>query len=151
MVGWLLLAFLAPVCFACVNVYAGRFRPPAAPSLMLACGVLLASAVFLAPIMVATGQVYLFPGPDLSGDLAVLGAVMLHAVFWVMFFEIVRLAGPVYVSQFNFLAVLAGMGWAILIFGDRPSTYIWGALVLLFAGLALIIWSMRRARRSAMS
>lgn len=148
MVGWLLLAFLAPVCFACVNVYAGRFRPPAAPSLMLACGVLLASAVFLAPIMVATGQAYLFPGPELSGDLAVLGAVLLHAVFWVMFFEIVRLAGPVFFSQFNFIAVLAGIGWAILIFGDRPSVYIWGALVLLFAGLALIIWSMRRAQAS---
>jgi len=148
MVGWLVLAFLAPVSFACVNVYAGRFRPPEAPSLMLACGVLLASAIFLLPIMFATGQFHMFPGPDLAGDLAILWAVLLHAAFWVMFFEIVRLAGPVYFSQFNFVAVLAGMGWAILIFDDRPSAYIWGALVLLFAGLGLINWSMRRAQRA---
>jgi drug/metabolite transporter (DMT)-like permease len=35
----------------------------------------------------------------------------------VLFFEIIRLAGPTFFAQF-YLAVLAGVGWSIAIFGE---------------------------------
>jgi drug/metabolite transporter (DMT)-like permease len=136
--GWLLLAFLAPVCFAMVNVFAGRFRPPEAPSVMLACGLLLASALFLLPIMFATGQAYLPVGGIGLGDWAILMATAINMLFWLLFFEIVRRAGSVFFAQFNYLAVLAGIAWAVIIFGKRPNAYIWGALALLFIGLFLV-------------
>ncbi len=142
--GWLLLAFLAPVSFAMVNVFAGRFRPPEAPSVMLACGLLLASALFLLPIMFATGQAYLPVGANGIGDWAILMATVINALFWLLFFEIVRRAGSVFFSQFNYLAVLAGIAWAMLIFGERPNVYIWGALALLFIGLALVNRGIRK-------
>ncbi len=144
MASWILLALLAPVCFGMVNAYAGRFRPPEAPTTMLACGLMLASALFLLPIMFATGQAYLPTGATGMGDWAVLMAAAINVAFWLLFFEIIRRAGPVFFAQFNYLAVLAGIAWAMIIFAERPSVYIWGALVLLFVGLALVQRGIRK-------
>lgn len=144
MAGWLLLALLAPVSFGMVNVFAGRFRPPQAPSVMLACGLLLASAFCLLPVMFATGQAYLPSGAAGMADWSIVIASAINVVFWLLFFEIVRRAGSVFLAQFNYLAVLAGIAWAMLIFAERPSVFIWGALILLFLGLALVNRGLRK-------
>ena len=147
--GWVLLALLAPASFSLVTVFAGKFRPPDAPSATLACGLLLGSAVLLVPVMFGTGQLYLFPGPSLSGDLTLLYASLLSVLIFYVFLEMVRLAGPVFATQHNYIAVLAGFGWGALIFGEAHSVYIWGATALMFAGLTLHTLSARRAARAA--
>ena len=86
--GWVLLALLAPVSFSLVTVFAGKFRPPDAPSPTLACGLLLGSALLLVPVMFGTGQLYLFPGPSLAGDLTLLYAALLSAAIFYIFLEI---------------------------------------------------------------
>ncbi len=144
MAGWVLLALLAPACFSLVTVFAGKYRPPDAPSATLACGLLLGSAVLLVPVMFGTGQLYALPGPVRGGDLAILYAALLSALIFFVFLEMVRLAGPVFATQHNYIAVLAGFGWGLLLFGERHSTYIWAATVLMFAGLALHTVSARR-------
>lgn len=149
--GWVLLALLAPASFSLVTVFAGKFRPPDAPSATLACGLLLGSAVLLVPVMFGTGQLYLFPGPSLSGDLTLLYASLLSVLIFYVFLEMVRLAGPVFATQHNYIAVLAGFGWGALIFGEAHSAYIWGATALMFAGLTLHTLSARRAARAAVA
>jgi drug/metabolite transporter (DMT)-like permease len=52
-----------------------------------------------------------------------------------LMFEIIKRAGPVFFSTSNYIATLAGVGLGILLFGDRPSLWIWAALVLMFLGL----------------
>ena len=146
--GWVLLALLAPASFSLVTVFAGKYRPPAAPSVTLACGLLMGSALLLAPVMFGTGQLYVFPGPSLEGDLTLLYASLLTAVIFYIFLEMVRLAGPVFATQHNYIAVLAGFGWGLLFFGEAHSAYIWGATALMFAGLTLHTISMRRAARA---
>ena len=145
MAGWLLLALLAPVCFAMVNAFAGRFRPPEAPSDMLVCGLLVASALFLLPIMFATGQAYVPTGVGGLGDWAILVATAINVIFWLLFFEIIRRAGAGFFSQFNYLAVLAGIAWAVVIFAERPGVYVWGgALARLCIGLAMVNHGLRK-------
>ncbi|MDP6589768.1 MAG: DMT family transporter [Alphaproteobacteria bacterium] len=147
--GWVLLALLAPACFSLVTVFAGKFRPPDAPSATLACGLLLGSALLLVPVMFGTGQLYVFPGPSLEGDLTLLYASALSVVTFYVFLEMVRVAGPVFATQHNYIAVLAGFGWGLLLFGEAHSAYIWGATALMFAGLAMHTLSARRAARAA--
>jgi hypothetical protein len=77
---------LAPVCFAMVNALAGSFRPPEAPYDMLACGLLIASALFLLPIMFATGQAYVPTGVSGLGNWAILMATAINVIFWLLFF-----------------------------------------------------------------
>ncbi len=148
MVWWVLIALIAPACFAFANVLAAVMRPPEAPSLTLATGIMLAAVIMMTPIMLGTGQVYLFAGATTAGNLAIPWAAAINAVFYVTFFEIVRLAGPVFFSQFNYLMILAGFGWGILLFGERHSVYIWGAAALMLCGLTLLTLGTRQGMKA---
>ena len=143
---WLLLAMLAPVCFASFNIVGALLWPPKAHSLGLACGIQMGGAVVLVPVMLGTGETYLFPGPLLAGDLAILGATGVTALVWYLIFEILRLGGPLFLSQFGYIVVLTGFGWGAVIFGERLSSAAWIAAALLLAGLAVLTWSKRRRR-----
>jgi drug/metabolite transporter (DMT)-like permease len=149
MVTWLLLALLAPVCFAAFNIMGAVMWPPDGRSLPLACGLLLGGALVLLPVMLGTGQDYLFPGPLLTGDLAILYATLLTAVVWYLIFEIIRLGGPLFLSQFGYIIVLTGFGWGALIFKESLSGSVWIAAALLFAGLGLLTMGKRGERSAA--
>ena len=71
--------------------------------------------------MLGTGETYLFPGPLLAGDLAILGATGVTALVWYLIFEVLRMGGPLFLSQFGYIIVLTGPGWGALIFGERLS------------------------------
>jgi drug/metabolite transporter (DMT)-like permease len=62
-------------------------------------------------------------------------ASLVNAVFFVMLFEIIRRAGPTFFAQFNYLAVLAGVAWGAVLFGERPGLVFWLALALMLAGV----------------
>jgi len=133
---WFLLALLAPVMFAGSNVAAAILRPPASSSVATGAGVMLGSAAVLLPIMLLAGQTW-FPQELDQGTIATLIAVAINAVFLVLFLEIIRRAGPVFFAQFNYLAVLAGVAWGAVIFGERVSIYLVLAMVLMFVGVFL--------------
>ena len=137
MLGWVLLALVAPFCFASTNTMAAYLRPPAAPSLAMATGMAGSATVLLLPLMFATGQDFLFPGPTTEGMLAVLYAAGITAVTMVSWFALVRIVGPVYFSQFSYFVVLGGFAWGIVLFDEQPSVYIWVAAALTFVGLAV--------------
>lgn len=136
MTGWFMLALIAPVCFACGNVLVALLRPPAASAPAMAGGILLGSAAILVPFMLATGQVYV-PGAFKTEDLALLAAAGVIGVFVVLYIEIVRLAGPTFFAQFNYLAVFSGIAWGAAIFGERLGLIVWLALALMAAGVIL--------------
>ncbi len=136
---WFLLSLIAPLLFACANVSAALLRPPLSSSLSMASGMFLGSSAVLIPIMLLAGQAWLPAG---AGAIAVLMAAGINAVFYVMFFEIIRIAGPTFFAQFNYLAVLAGVAWSMLVFGERLSIYFFISMLLMFVGVFI---SARRA------
>ena len=139
MAGWFLLALLAPICFAGLNVYVELHRPPETPSLSLSVGILLSAALMLLPLMLATGQLYVFPGPVLDGDLALAGAVVVNILMWPLFYEIVKRTGAFLMSMINVVGVVAGILWSMVFFAERHSGFIWLAGGLMLIGLALIL------------
>ena len=56
----------------------------------------------------------------------------------ILFLEIIRLAGPTFFAQFNYLAVVAGIGWGAQIFGERLGIGVWLALALMAVGIILM-------------
>ena len=141
--GWFLLALLAPLMFASANISAAILRPPAMSSLAMASGVLLGSAFVQAIAMAITGQAYWFADFPSSIDAAMIAAMVLNSIFVALYLEIVRLSGPVFFAQFNYLAVLTGLGWGWIIFADAITPVIWLAFALMAIGVMLI--SRRRA------
>jgi drug/metabolite transporter (DMT)-like permease len=131
---WFALSLIAPMLFACSNLAAALLRPPLSSSLSMAAGMLVGSSAMLIPITAIAGQASV---PTGAGAIAALVAAAINAVFFVLFFEIIRLAGPTFFAQFNYLAVLAGVGWSIAIFGEGLSIYFFVAMLLMFAGVFL--------------
>ncbi len=133
---WFLLALIAPLLFASSNVAAAVLRPPAASSAAMGAGVLFGSSLVLLPVMLIAGQGWVPHAFD-AGLLATVIAVGIDAAFLVLFFEIIRRAGPTFFAQFNYFAVLAGIGWGALIFGERLTLSFFLAMLLMFAGVFL--------------
>ena len=148
MVWWLLLALLAPVFLGLGNVLIALVRPPTMPPTVLAAGMMLTAAALLAPIMAASGQFYLFDGATPGVHWNFLYATLLNSVFYVVFLEIIRLSGPVFFSQMNYLAVAAGFGWGMILFGERYSLYVWGGTALMAMSVLLLTLGARAGTRA---
>jgi len=71
-------------------------------------------------------------------DYVIVGYGMVTVATFVLFYTIVSLAGAVYLAQVGYIVVLSGVGWGALFFGERPSVWLWVAVVLVFAGVALV-------------
>lgn len=149
MVGWVALGLVAPFTYALNAVIIALMRPPAAGSLPLGFGLLASSAVYAAIAMVASGEYWAFPAPFSAADWATVAAMVNNALTYVLVFEIIRCAGPVVFSTSNYIATLAGLGFGMWFFGDRPSVWIWVALALMCAGLYLVNFALPKLSRRA--
>jgi drug/metabolite transporter (DMT)-like permease len=138
MAGWVLFAMLASASFAIANVAAARTRPPQTASLAMAAAMSLAAAAFLLPAMVIDGSWWFFDSGLDTGAWAVIGLGAIFAMLFTLFFEIVRLAGPVFFSTVNYIGPLSGVVLAMVIFGETLSPWLWAALALMMAGLTLM-------------
>lgn len=134
---WVLVCLLIPLFYSISNIYIARQRPAGIDSIALAGAMQAGSFVCLLPIALVRGIHIPFP-PSHLGDWALLA----HAAFsWLgalLFFEVMRLAGPVFFSQTGFLVTLWGVFWGWLFFGESHSVWVWAAMVSIFTGLALV-------------
>ena len=148
MAGWFILSLIAPLLFASANICAALLAPRDGSTAGTGAGILLGAALVLAVTMLVTRQGYWFPSFPNAGDWAILCAAAINAAFILMFLEILRMAGPVFFAQFNYLAVAAGIGWSFALFGERLGLYIWAALALMFVGVLLTTFREKDLRLS---
>ncbi len=142
-----LLAFLTPTCYAIANVYAELRRPQGVDSLGLAAGATLAAAAGVFVAALATGQFYpIWESPGWV-EVVMVGNMVLTSIAYLSMFSLLRIAGSVYLSQVAYIVTVTGIGWAALAFAERPSVWLWVAVVVIFAGVALVNTS-RSGRRS---
>jgi len=135
---WFLLALATPLLYAATNVSAAYLRPPDSKSLPLAGGMLLAAGALLVPAVFAMDVLYI---PKLAvgeAEIGIAGQIVISSVAYLIFFEVLRLAGPVFMSFTGYIVSLTGIGWGVLIFGESHSPWVWGAALLIFIGLALV-------------
>lgn len=146
---WFLLALLAPTMFAMSNVAASVLRPPATASVTMAAGILLGGGVvaFVAALAMDPG---LWPRTALPVALPpLLAASAVNAVVIVLFFEIVRRAGPAFFSLFNFVTIPSGVLWSIAVFGESLPRAFFLAFAVMLAGVAIAIGGQRAAPAGA--
>jgi drug/metabolite transporter (DMT)-like permease len=135
MAGWVVLGLVAPLCYALGAILMARLDPPESKSLPLACGLLSASTVTMLLVMLSSGTWWFFNSQLGKGELAVVGAGINQAAIFVLMFEIIKRAGPVFFSTSNYIATVLGVALGMLFFGDSYSWWIWAAMGLMFIGL----------------
>ena len=135
MAGWVLLGLVAPLCYALGAILMARMQVAAAKSLLLAAGLLAAAGVVMLIVMVLAGSWWFFEGAFGAGHWATLGAMVNQAAIFVLMFEIIRRAGPVFFSTSNYIATFLGVVLGMIFFGDSYTLWIWAAMGLMFIGL----------------
>lgn len=135
MAGWVLLGLVAPLCYALGAILMAKMQVPAPKSLLLAAGLLAAAGLVMLTVMVFSGTWWFFEGAFSTGHWATLGAMANQAAIFVLMFEIIRRAGPVFFSTSNYIATFLGVALGMVFFGDTYTLWIWAAMALMFVGL----------------
>ncbi|MCE2518076.1 MAG: DMT family transporter [Alphaproteobacteria bacterium] len=133
----LLAAVMVPICYAVYYIYVLKLWPEGMDSWQVATGESLACAMIIIPLALATGQVETAIFAD-RGSLMVMAVMVTLSVTEVyLYFEAIRRAGVVFVSQTNFIAVGMSVVLGIIMFGETHSWWIIICLGLLAASLTL--------------
>ncbi len=135
---WVLLAFAASVGMSLENSYAGGRRPPGISSVQLSCGRQLGAVFLLTPIALFTDTLLPVLGPWGTVQWAATGTGVLSGLAFTSLLYVIRTSGPVFASQSAYIITLSGVMWGMVLFGERHSGYIWGALILTMIGCALV-------------
>jgi drug/metabolite transporter (DMT)-like permease len=138
MAGWALVGLSPAILFAISLVAGQRFMPPDGDPLALAAGALFVIALFLLPVMIFAEGLWFFDGSFGWGNGAVIISMIIIAITWYVLVVAIRLVGAVIYSTIAYIESLVGVGWGMLIFGERHSLWIWAAVVLLMLGLYLV-------------
>ena len=89
----------------------------------------------------------MFEGSAQNVNWNFLYATLLNAVFYTLFLELIRISGPVFFSQINYVAVASGFGWGMALFDERYSLYVWGGTVLMALSVLLLTLGARANNR----
>lgn len=146
MVPWFLVGLAVPVSWAIWSNWIAYARPPEVGPVVASFGLFAVAAVVLLPVAVSTDELWW-----LEGELAHLWWTIpifsaLNIWLWLASFECIRVAGPVFYSIWAFVGTPLSIAAGMLFFGETHSSWIWSALVLLFASLYLVNATMSSAQ-----
>ncbi len=133
-----LLAFITPLGYAAANVFAEFARPADTDNVALAMGTMFAAAFGALIGGLVDGSFY--PAWQSFGHIETVLTLfaLATAVAFLLFYAIIIMAGAVYLGQVGYLVTLFGVLWGILFFSEQPSAWLWVAVVLVAAGVALV-------------
>lgn len=133
----ILSAVLVPLCYSFYYILVLKFWPKGMDSWQVATGESVACGIMILPIVVFGGGqdfAVFAHAPSLAG---MLWMIMLSVVEVYLYFEVIRRAGVVFVSQTNFIAVVMSVLIGIFAFGEEHGLWIIACLILLGASLIL--------------
>lgn len=138
MVWWLPLALVAPMFYAFEGNFVARYGTEGLDAIQVLLGASLVGMVMATPLAVMTGQFIAPIRPLGMAEWAIIGSSLAHAAAYTTYVWLVTRAGSVFAAQVSYLVTGFGILWAKLILGETYSPWVWGALVLMLAGLALV-------------
>lgn len=134
---WLLMAIIVPLSYSVHHNFTARYWPPGSDSYQVACG----EAIFASLLLIAFAG-FNWQWQDVQswnqGHAAIVFMAMIALIDIYIYFELIRLKGPIYTSHANYFMVISGVFWGMVIFAERPSSLMWVSAALLIASLYLI-------------
>ena len=138
MLAFIPLGLIPSLMYAFEGNFVARFGTGGAGPLQLLLGASIAGVVITGPIAFATGQ-WINPIHVWGiADFALIASALIHTLVYTLYVMIVRNYGPVFSVQVSYVVTASGLGWAMLILGERYSGPIWLALAVMFVGIYLV-------------
>ncbi len=149
MLPWCLAAFGAPISYACGSTYVSRNWPAEFDTTQAAFAGALGAAVMLAPFWLkplAAGTIAANP----SGASWALGVLVVAVILeMILYMYLLRRAGPVFTNFSSFVMIASGFLAGMVLFGERPSIWIWMSMGLFVLSLATILRAPRKEASEA--
>jgi drug/metabolite transporter (DMT)-like permease len=146
---WMLLVLVVPLAYGIESIYVAARWPTGLTALQVVTGEALVATLLLLPFLALQGEPIAL---DLTASTATLGILVfaLAGVIEVLlYFYLIQQTGGVFVNFATFVALFAGIGWGMLLFGETHGVVVWLAVGMLLAALALVFWDGIRASRAA--
>ena len=142
-VAWVALPVIVALSYAAENVYIATSKPKGCDALTTMCGLTWGALILLIPAVLVSDAWF-----DLtrfgSPEQAVIAISGLHICAYFGFIWLIGQAGPVFASQVGYVVTSAGVILGMILYDERHSLSVWGALLIMFAGLALVKPQRRR-------
>ena len=135
---WVIAALAAALSYAAENVVIAKFRPPGTQSLTLLLGMMSVATLALVPLVFATDSFVALAWPWGPVQWAIVGMAAVNVFSYWLFIYLVTATGPIFASQMAYVVTISGVAWGLVIFAERHSAWIWAALALMLAGVALV-------------
>ena len=134
---WLLLVTLVPVSYALYHNVIARYWPEGTDAWQIACGEAIMATILLSAFFAPQWPNETFSEWN-NGYTAIVVMSSIALIDIYIYFEVVRLRGPIFVSHANFFMVVSGIVWGMVFFGEQPSSLLWLSALLLVVSLFLI-------------
>jgi len=134
---WVALPVIVSLSYATENIYLAAARPPGIDALTILCGLSWGALILLTPIVVVADAWFDITrlGPP---EQAIIANSALHLCAYFGFIWLIGQAGPVFASQVAYVVTGSGVILGMIVYAERHSAWVWVALALMFAGLALV-------------
>lgn len=144
---WFLLALLIPLSYAFSAVYISRFHPGKGNVLAYAMWMLMFATLFTSPLAVINNAYYPLRIHDMSSWL-IIGEILLSTLGYVLLFIILKMFGAVYYTLVNAIAVIAGVCYGVLLFGQSYVFWVFIGIMIVFLSIAALTYLQYKVRSS---
>jgi drug/metabolite transporter (DMT)-like permease len=134
---WVILPVITSLAYAGENIYISTSKPPDCSALTVICGLSWGALALLTPAMIAADawvDITRFGPPEQ----AIIAISFVHMGAYFGFIWLIGHAGPVFASQVGYVVTASGVILGMAVYDERHSAWVWAALALMFAGLALV-------------
>lgn len=149
MVPWILTSLVTPLSFAFCAVYISSRRPDRANSLALSAGTLIAASLLLAPVVFTMKHFYMIHFPIKMPDFVILLEIVLSSIGYILFFKLIKVAGPVYYSLVDTIVSLTGLFWGYILFGEKLNFFTGFAVLFILLALILVTSTLTKGAQKA--
>lgn len=132
---WIIFALLIPLCYAFSAVYISRFDPKSGNSLNYAMWMLLFSTLCISPLTIFMNGYYPLKFADMN-SLLIIVEVFLSVIGYVILFIIIRKIGVVYYTLVNAVAVVSGVIYGKIVFGQMINDKIYFGVFMILLAIA---------------
>lgn len=144
-VAYLLVALVGPLFYAFEGNFVARFGMAGMDAVQAFLIAAFTAAVLVLPLALVTGQ-FIDPFAGWGrAEWALVGSSAINAVAYSSYVWLAANAGAVFAAQTSYIVTGAGMVWSMILLGERHSPWLWAALAVMLAGVALV--QPRRPRR----
>jgi drug/metabolite transporter (DMT)-like permease len=136
--GWVLFAMIGPLFYAVEGNVVARWGTAGLDAVQAMLVASVVGAVMVLPLTLASGQ-WIDPTRSWGApEQALILSSVIHAFMYAGYVWLARVAGAVFATQTSYVVTAAGVGWAMLLLGERFSLLVWVAGAVMLLGLALV-------------